>query len=333
MVKSTLESVSPSWSAIATVDLGSTGGPAFGEAVAKIDAEAKRLRKEGKLPDIAVKTGKMRVTPEDAEKALLHNGGNRKVRLGQVQEIASLMQNGGWRLAQPILFDENGDLIDGQHRLLAILFGNLIVDLMAMVVPVQPDLFAVVDSGRGRNAGDTLFTAGMNGVSAPAANAAKLLYRYEKGKLGVFKQPKLLKMPNIDVLRYTRQHPEIVETAHEVLNEYPSAVATVGDKGVAIAFGYLVNQRYEDGVLHDFLSALGVDGNLGEDHPIAALRRDLEAAGVTQDKLSKELKLALLIKGFILDAADQKVGKKGVFMRHNEKYPSIEDAVTDADAA
>ena len=134
----------PSWAAIATADLATVGANAFAEAVEKIDLQAKEMRKAGNLPNISVKTGKMRITPEDAEKMLLHNGGNRRIRLGHVQEIAHQMQNALWRLAQPILFDEDDDLLEGQHRLLAIYFGRLTVELMVMVVPVQPDLFAVI---------------------------------------------------------------------------------------------------------------------------------------------------------------------------------------------
>jgi hypothetical protein len=335
MAKNNHTTTAASWAAIATVDLATVGGPAFGEAVAKIDAEAKRLRAEGKLPDFPVTTGKRRFTPEDAEKALLHNGGNRKVGLTHVQEISSLMQNGGWKLAQPILFDENGDLLDGQHRLLAAYFSGLTVDLMVMVVPTEPDLFAIIDSGRGRRAGDALYTAGMNGASAVTAAAAKLLHRYEHQQIGIFKQPKgLLKLPNIEVLRYARSHPEIGEAAHEVLDDYPSAVSIIGDKGVAVAFGYLVNQHYEDGVLHDFFTALAVTDDLAKDDPIFALRARFEAAAAkTGEKLRKERKLALLIKGFLLDAAGQKVGKNGVHMRDNEKFPRIEEAVKETEDA
>lgn len=321
-------SAAPSWAAIATADLATIGSNAFAEQIEKLDAEAARLRKEGNLPDIAVKTGKVRFTPQDAERALLRNAGNRKPRLGHVQEIAAQMQKGHWRLAQPIIFNEDEDLLDGQHRLLAIYFSGQTVEVMAMIVPNQNDLFAVIDAGRGRSPTDTLQTAGMNGVSAAAAGAAKLLYRYENNQLGVFKQPKLLKMSNIEVLNYVRVHQEIIEAARQVSDDFPGAVTAIGDKGVAAAFAYLVNQHYEESALQDFFTALG-NGEQGEaDHPITALyKRLVDANASVKDKLSNPRKLALLIKAFQMDVAEEKVGKKGVFIRDNETFPRMEDTV------
>jgi hypothetical protein len=314
----------PSWAAIATVDLAKVGANAFAEQMEKLDEAGKKMRKEGNLPDIPLKTGKMRFTPEDAEKALLHNGGNRRVRLSHVQGIAAQMQKGLWRLAQPIMFDEDGDLLDGQHRLLAIYFGNLIAELMVMIVPRQDDLFAVLDNGNSRSSADTLQTSGINGVSAAAAGAAKFLYRYEHNQMGVFKQPKVLKMSNFEVLNYVRAHPEIVEAAREVTDDYPTAVTAIGDRGVAAAFGYLVNQRYEDGVLHDFFTALGLGAEGEWDDPIAGLHKRLTE--VTKEKLANPHKLALLIKAFQMDVASEKIGKKGLHIRDNEGFPRIEDA-------
>jgi hypothetical protein len=326
----------PSWAAIATVDLATASSTAFAEAVAKIDAEGKRLRKAGELPDIAISTGVTKFTPEDAQKALLHNGGNRKVKLSHVQACATLMQMRLWKLAQPVLFDEADDLIDGQHRLLAILFAGLTIDLTTMIVPVQKELFACVDAGVGRSATDTLFTAGMDGASASSAGAAKLLWRYENKTLSCsWKQPKVRKISNMEVLAFVQARPAILDAAHEVSSEYPSATSVIGDAGVATSIAYLVNEHYEDGALRDFLGPLGTGIDLADDDPIAGLRLRLNLAGTAaaHPKLNNAQKLAMCLKAFNMEVLEEKLGKRGLFLRDNEPFPRIDSPESDTDKA
>lgn len=61
------------------------------------------------------------VTPKKAEEYLTRNIRNRKHRRQVVNEICNIIQNDEWRVVhQPIAFDAAGRLVDGQHRLMAI---------------------------------------------------------------------------------------------------------------------------------------------------------------------------------------------------------------------
>lgn len=62
------------------------------------------------------------ITPQMAAEFLSKNTFNRNVSSVAVRKYAADMKNGKWRLNhQGIAFDENGVLVDGQHRLLAII--------------------------------------------------------------------------------------------------------------------------------------------------------------------------------------------------------------------
>jgi hypothetical protein len=62
------------------------------------------------------------ITPVKAEKYLNHNKANRKLREGVVDKYAEDMRAGNWtECAAPIVFYEDGDIADGQHRLWAII--------------------------------------------------------------------------------------------------------------------------------------------------------------------------------------------------------------------
>ena len=72
------------------------------------------------------------ITPEIATDILEnHNPRNRRVSEPTVEAYASDMKQGRWVLNhQGIAFDEEGNLIDGQHRLWAIVFANVSVEMM-----------------------------------------------------------------------------------------------------------------------------------------------------------------------------------------------------------
>lgn len=61
------------------------------------------------------------ITPEMASTYLLRNNGNRGIRLNQVSKISRDMVSGNFEIThEAIAFDSRGNVIDGQHRLSAI---------------------------------------------------------------------------------------------------------------------------------------------------------------------------------------------------------------------
>ena len=63
------------------------------------------------------------ITPEMAKTILTYrNKNNRKYRYNQLAKLSDAIEKGEWKVThQCIAFDKDGNLIDGQHRLAAIL--------------------------------------------------------------------------------------------------------------------------------------------------------------------------------------------------------------------
>jgi len=75
---------------------------------------------------------------------------NRNISWGQVEAFAADMASGNWKLThQGVAFDGDGNLIDGQHRLNAIVLANVVVDLLVVNNP-QGDYQAPINLGRKR---------------------------------------------------------------------------------------------------------------------------------------------------------------------------------------
>lgn len=109
------------------------------------------------------------VSPETAAAWLTRNTSNRPLSKGTVQQLAAQIQRGEWQLThQGIAFDEDGGLIDGQHRLAAIVKAGSPV-LLTVTHGVPRAAFTVMDTGRKRTGRDTLALAGESNATHLAA--------------------------------------------------------------------------------------------------------------------------------------------------------------------
>lgn len=99
------------------------------------------------------------ITPKQAEKYLQFNTSNRNLRKSLVSQYARDMTNGKWRLThQGVAFNCDGTLLDGQHRLKAIVESGVTVQmLVARGVDSKNQL--VMDDHAKRSAGDALTLA------------------------------------------------------------------------------------------------------------------------------------------------------------------------------
>lgn len=96
------------------------------------------------------------ISPAVAEIMLERNEGNRPLRTVTVEKYRRAIREGRWRTThQGIAFDRHGTLRDGQHRLSAIAAEGRPVR-MTVTFGLEPEAFAVMDTGRIRNAGDVL---------------------------------------------------------------------------------------------------------------------------------------------------------------------------------
>ena len=115
-----------------------------------------------------VKTKVVSVTPQKAKEWLEGNTNNRAINKRRVALYASDMQRGAWIVThQGIAIDEDGNLIDGQHRLHAVLEANIAVPMMVTTgIPrivhvnghhnIDVHVMDVLDGGQPRGMGQRL---------------------------------------------------------------------------------------------------------------------------------------------------------------------------------
>lgn len=96
------------------------------------------------------------ITPGLAKEWLVANIGNRPIRNGHVHTLGEEMTAGQWKTThQGIAFSQSGRLLDGQHRLAAIIATGWPCEMMVFV-NLPDDIFGALDRGKRRTHADLL---------------------------------------------------------------------------------------------------------------------------------------------------------------------------------
>lgn len=102
------------------------------------------------------------ISPEYAEKLLATNHVNqRKLKSHVVDSYVRAMKSGLWTAgnAESIKFSDTGELIDGQHRLSAVVKSGVSVNMFVMTGIKEKNIICI-DNGAARNLGDVLRVTG-----------------------------------------------------------------------------------------------------------------------------------------------------------------------------
>lgn len=123
----------------------------------------------------------MSVTPQMAQSWLSNNHYNRKVNSGNVRKMVEDMVNDNWKQCiEPIAFDTQGNLCNGQHRLLALIKANKTHNFVIVNNLNKAD-FATMDIGYKRTSADALTVLGIK-YAKVKANIIKKVFGLRSGK-------------------------------------------------------------------------------------------------------------------------------------------------------
>lgn len=224
------------------------------------------------------------ITPMLAQKLLAGNTGNRPLNRLHVLRLAADMRAGRWK--------ENGDtirragdrLIDGQHRLSAVVESGCSVS--ALLVEVEDDVFTTIDQNRRRSAGDTLAVLGESNVQRLAA-ALCLVDRYLTGRMLVRVQ-----YTNAEVSGLLERYPAVRESVRVAHNPrrlmHHSSFAAL----------HYIFANLDSGAATDFVDFIGATLRLGVEDPFYVLREQLVRNLTSPAKLRQEHLMGMSIKAW-----------------------------------
>jgi hypothetical protein len=225
------------------------------------------------------------IDPARAARYLEHNIRNRRLSQAHIEAIARDLAQDRWMFnAQPICFANNGRLLNGQHRLRAVIRAGRPIEV-PVVRGLDEAAYATYDSHPKRRAdlGDPLETFGDQALAHAMAN---LLWRHERKALAIGNA----KATAAEVQQIVRQHPRLL-----ILRSFARKMGHFGRASV-IGYAAYVMERDNADLASRFLTALETGADQGPGHPILALRGTLQ--GLRASKASQGEQLAALLGGW-----------------------------------
>jgi len=222
-----------------------------------------------------------RVTPTKAKQWLQGNVDNRKLRETRVLFFARLLQEGEWELTgDAIVFDDKGVLINGQHRLTALVVSKISAEFLVLRgVPSKAQ--EVMDQGLSRNLSDQLHRRGVpynTQVAGALQWLAQMDYIEKKGKGNVHYSDPSMRPSLRELLVLFEKNPQLpTEAKHMSKLSYYVKVRP----GPTLAVWHRLHKiDHEDAEV--FFKNLQEGAGLGKNDPIWRLREWLIADNRTR---------------------------------------------------
>lgn len=236
------------------------------------------------------------VTPDLARFFLSRNVSNRRIRQFRIDNYAADMKAGDWHTqGAPVQFNKLGEMMDAQHRCLAIIMADVTVKLL-VTGGLEPEVMDVLDTGLPRAFSDQLDRKDETHTAALAA-ILRAVGRWERGERG------------LDL--YTGRHPLTYSQLGHVLERHPElrGIAVLsqrqfGQTGLSpkvYGLCYWLTSSLDLTLADHFFERLASGQGLYSGDPILALRNTLAANKQFGERATMQSrKTALTIKAWNL---------------------------------
>lgn len=225
------------------------------------------------------------ITPEQAQAMLSRNRDNRPMSQSDVKFYAAQMSSGQWRLTgDTIKISKTGDLLDGQHRLAAIVQYGRPVEI-AVATDCEREIFEVLDTGRRRSAADVLAISGFQETTNLAAIArGVILFKAGISSKGSERGNMSITVSNTDVLNFIEQNQVRVSNTMHASSSFYNRCKFLSRSEYGI-FYFLFSEKSEVDAT-DFFEKFASGAGLQEDSPILKLRRKMEQNALSTKKIT-----------------------------------------------
>ncbi len=256
----------------------------------------------------------VKMTPKLAEEILTKNTLNRPLRAGRVERYAADMSAGNWRLnGETIKITDDGQLLDGQHRLFAVIESGKTIDML-LIEGLDASVMPTIDTGAQRSFADVLAIGGGKNATA-VASVFRLIAWYEARPRPT--DPSSMALTHTELMKVADNNPDVPTVV-------PVAIGSKAKKFLPksiLAFVYLMAWRGDPGKAGAWLELLSTGANMDPKHPVHQLRERMTSNAIGKAKLPPLEVLALAVKSW-----NQFVtGKRTVTLRWSsaEEFPKI----------
>ncbi|MET9776184.1 hypothetical protein ABZ023_18320 [Streptomyces sp. NPDC006367] len=228
------------------------------------------------------------LTPALAKQLLKRNTRNRNLRSHAVEGYARDIQSGAWMLnGEAIKLDVNGTVLDGQHRLHAVVKADTAV-VTFVVTKLPAEAQDTMDSGMGRTTADALALADETNASTLSA-VLRRVWEWQQGERKFARRRKPTVAESKALLA---KHPEVRRSA-EIAQRTRQAFPHIPQSALGTAH-FLFNKIDPDECAW-FFQRVGDGAELPAQHPILALRARVTSERAKEGSIPWGRHLAYLV--------------------------------------
>lgn len=202
------------------------------------------------------------ISPEKAREFLDKNQHNRPISDDTVNYYADLMNRGQWILSpEGISFDIYGILLDGQHRLAAIVKSET-TQKFIVSRGFPRDIFKTLNTGRPRSIKDVFNIEDINNAQLIGTSIKKLLF-YRKGIYSGREGTKRMKMSNNDFLEEYENNPELFQLLAKKSQMFYSRIRILPSSDLLSYMAYFIidHKKNQDDVIEFFKQVTSYSDN------------------------------------------------------------------------
>lgn len=234
------------------------------------------------------------LTPALAAEWLGANHHNRNVRPVKVRAYARDIADGRWTFAaDPIRFDWNRNMIDGQHRCLAVIEAGVPIRQL-VVTGLDPDAQTVMDSGARRSAADALRFKGYEHEVGTLAAVAKAWTAWDGGQFARSAAATLPDLTTAEVLAWVDAHPEVQEAATFARRVYRG----IGSTPTALTLAFMVLADIDSRLAIEFFESAAEARTHGRGDPRYAMLRAFQNVRTSSVARAAGVNLSLIFRAW-----------------------------------
>lgn len=251
-----------------------------------------------------------KITPEKANELLSRNDSNRTINWGRVNLYADILRGGGWKVnGESIKISANNRLLDGQHRLKAIVQSGIPMTTL-VIKGVSEDVFDTIDTGKIRSGGDTLKVAGVE--NSTNISSGIILYKSLTHPRGIGH-----KIDNQSILTEYLSNPSLYQGLQTRGAKFYKKVHRTFSPADYIAFFRYFQTKHSVSTIEHFFESVEEQTGIG-----GMLQGRLLDNLVSKKKMQRRERHAIIIKAFnfFLSGKTVKILKFSI----EEKFPTLE---------
>lgn len=241
-----------------------------------------------------MKTSEKLISPILAEVLLKTNIANRKITQTHVDFLADQMRRGTYieDTGESLKFSRTNKLLDGQHRLLAIIKSGKSYRFR-IDEDLDDKIFNVIDTGRTRTTGDILSILKYKNA-AMMTSMVRFILEYQNNRFGFSRSTKY---PNDLIIKFIEENPhleDIIKSADIFYRNF----RMVSPSTLAGIYYILLDKGHSEQVINNFFEQYSTGLGLSSNSPVYCLRDKLIKNSYNKTKLKTSDKISLIISAW-----------------------------------